>query len=105
MANKKITELPQSNTTAPTDLLVVVKDPAGSATTVKMTANILFSNVSTLNATALRVSNNIIIPSRVAPANTIAGTGIAGGTMFYDANYLYIATANNTVKRVALSTF
>jgi hypothetical protein len=70
-----------------------------------MTANTLFGNVSSLNATALRISNNMIIPFGVPPANTSAGAGIAGGTMFYNADFLYIATANNTVKRVALSTF
>ncbi len=105
MANKKITELTQSNTVATTDLLVVVKDPAGSATTVKMTANTLFSNVNVISAVTVKANTLLTIPSGTGPANTISGSGILGGTMFYDANYLYIATANNTVKRVALSTF
>lgn len=105
MANKKITELTQSNTVATTDLLVVVKDPAGSATTVKMTANTFFSNVNVISALTIKANTLMIIPSGTAPANSAAGSGILGGTMFYDANYLYIATANNTVKRVALSTF
>lgn len=104
MADKKITELVQANTSETTDLLIVVKDPAGSAVTRKMTVNTFFSNVSTINTSNTTVSNNLIIPLKTTPANSISTT-ILRGSMFHDSNYLYIATSNNTVKRVSLSTF
>jgi len=40
------------------------------------------------------------------PATSNASSeGISAGTIFYSNNYLYIATDENTIKRVALSTF
>ena len=99
MADKKITELAQANTSETTDLLIVVKDPAGSAVTRKMTVNTFFSNVSIIT-----VSNNLVIPLKTTPANSTS-TSILRGSIFHDSNYLYIATSNNTVKRVSLSTF
>lgn len=48
-------------------------------------------------------ANAIPLMSGLTPANsTITSTG---GTFWYDSNYLYIAVANNVVKRVALSSF
>jgi hypothetical protein len=43
----------------------------------------------------------------VGQANTPANSTISieKGSMFYDTNYLYIATSNNTLKRVSLGTF
>ena len=38
-------------------------------------------------------------------ATTVLGRAGAQGTIFWDQNYLYIATSNTEVKRVALSVF
>jgi len=84
----KTSELPPASTLANTDLLVVVISPNSSPTTNTVTLN-------TLRA---------VLPIANTPANSSALT-VLGGTLLYDASYLYIATANNTVKRVALSAF
>jgi hypothetical protein len=40
------------------------------------------------------------------PASNVASAeGYGVGSMWYDANYIYVATASGTIKRVALSTF
>ena len=90
MANTdiKTSALTPASTLANTDLLVVVRSPNSSPTT----------NTGTL--TTLRS----VLPIANTPANSSALT-VLSGTLLYDSSYLYIATANNTVKRVALSTF
>ena len=90
MANTdiKTSALTPASTLANTDLLVVVRSPNSSPTT------------NTVTLTTLRS----VIPIASTPANSSALT-VLGGTLLYDGSYLYIATANNTVKRVALSAF
>lgn len=90
MANTDIaiTDLPRTTLIANGDLFVVVRDPSGAPTTNTATMSTLRSQ----------------IPIANTPANTTALT-ITAGTMLYDADYLYIAVANNVVKRVALSSF
>jgi hypothetical protein len=90
MANTdiKISELPQTSTLANTDLFVVVKSPNSNPSTNTMTLN-------TLRA---------VLPIANTPANSTALT-VLGGTLLYDSNNLYIATANNVVKRVSLVSF
>ena len=38
-------------------------------------------------------------------ATTVLGSGGLQGSIFYDANFLYVATSNTQVKRIALSVF
>lgn len=123
MATKKITELPAANTLSGNSLIVAVTDPSGAATTRKITVANLFGNVSTntiftanvsltANTTASNITvvntgiftNTLIIPYRTTPANSTAIT-VSNNAIFHDGNFLYVATANNTTKRVALSTF
>jgi hypothetical protein len=88
---------------------------------VRNLANGLFTVVSGNNVTANVVGSTITVgvndvvaftavnfKTPITPANStvfVANTDIGAGTMFYDANYIYIATANNVMKRVALSAF
>lgn len=127
MAIKKITELAAANSVANSDLLVTVTSPSGSAATKKITVQNFFGNISTtvvVNNTATvssltttsgtvqanltingtLISNNLIVTTTTTPANSTSTT-ITIGSIFYDSNYLYIATANNVVKRALLSTF
>ena len=106
MATKKITELDQSNGVSSDALLVCVTDPEGTPETVSISvgnflgnvqANVIVSNTKTLSV------NTVIIRNLQTPANS--GITVTGGTLFYDSNYIYIAVANNTLKRVALSSF
>lgn len=48
------------------------------------------------------VSNTVVLLN-VTPANSTVNCNF--GQLFFDSNYLYIATANNNLKRVALTTF
>ena len=90
MANTdiKISALTPTALVANTDLFLVVRAPSGSPTSNTITLNVLRNQLAIANT----------------PANSTSTT-VLRGTLLYDASYLYVATANNTVKRVALSTF
>lgn len=89
------------------DLFVVVKNRTGSnlathsvSLAVLMgntSANVIIANSSILSANILILRNN------QTPSNSTIT--ITKGTFLFDSDYLYIATANNTLKRVALSSF
>jgi hypothetical protein len=132
MATKKITELTAANTLSGNSLLVAVTDPAGAATTRKITvANFLgnvttntvynanvtlnanttannlsvtFANTTTLNVNTGTFVNTLIIPYRSTPANSTA-ISISNNAIFHDGNFLYVAVGNNITKRATLSTF
>lgn len=89
---KKITELSALTTPAAEDLMVIVDDPSGTPTTKYVTVGNLLGNVAA----------NVVIYN-ATPANS--AITVKKGTLMFDASYLYIATANNVLKRVALSSF
>lgn len=96
---KKISELDNAPVVAGSDLLVVVTNPSSNAATRKVTVNTFFNVSNSVVVSA----NTLVVRNFQSPANsTIA---VTQGTIFYDANYLYIAVANNMLKRVALSSF
>lgn len=49
--------------------------------------------------------NFVLRGSITTPADSGANATVEQGTIAWDSNYLYVATANGTFKRVALSTF
>lgn len=78
---------------------------SGSNTSISSNVNItsssagsikVSSGVVTLGAKTTVSSNN---------ATTVLGGGGLQGSIFWDENYLYVATSNTVVKRAALSTF
>lgn len=90
--SKKISELGALATPAGEDLLVIVDDPSGTPVTKRVTVANLLGNSAA----------NVVIQN-VTPANgTIT---VKKGTIMFDTDYIYIATANNVVKKVALSAF
>jgi hypothetical protein len=94
MADKalKISELTALTSISGDDLLVIVDDPSGTPTTKKVTVANLLGNSSA----------NVVIQN-VTPANgTIT---VTKGTIMFDSSFIYIATANNVIKKVALSAF
>jgi hypothetical protein len=94
MADKalKISELTALTSISGGDLLVIVDDPTGTPTTKKVTVANLLGNSSA----------NVVIQN-VTPANgTIT---VTKGTIMFDSSFIYIATANNVIKKVALSAF
>ena len=89
---KKISELTALTTISGGDLLVIVDDPTGTPVTKKVTVANLLGNSSA----------NVVIQN-VTPANgTIT---VTKGTIMFDSSFIYIATANNVIKKVALSAF
>jgi hypothetical protein len=89
---KKITELTALTAPVAVDLLVIVDDPTGTPITKYVTVGNLLGNAA---------ANVVIYNSTPANSNIT----VKKGTLMFDTSYLYIATANNTLKRVALSTF
>lgn len=90
--SKKITELTALTSAANNDLLII-EDVSANTT----------NSITILNLTKTVIANTLVITGNNTPANsTITATK---GTLFYDTDYLYIAVANNTLKRVALSSF
>ena len=49
------------------------------------------------------IANNLMIANRTTPANSTAT--VPANTMWFDSDYLYVATANNVIKRVPLTAF
>lgn len=46
---------------------------------------------------------NVVIKNTSTPANSTAN--VAAGTIWFDANYVYVAVANSVIKRASLSSF
>lgn len=61
----------------------------------------LFANTPNLHIIA---ANLQVATISGAPTNSTS-SNITQGVIFFDTNYMYFSTANNIVKRVALSTF
>lgn len=90
--SKKVTELTALTAPAGEDLLLIVDDPSGTPTTKKVTVSNLFGNVAA----------NVVIYNNT-PANS--AITVKKGTIMFDSSYIYVAVANNTLKRVGLNTF
>jgi hypothetical protein len=90
--SKKISELSALTAPAAEDLMVIVDDPSGTPITKYVTVGNLLGN-----STA-----NVVVFS-VTPANSTIT--VKKGTILVDNNYIYVATANNTLKRVSLTSF
>lgn len=89
---KKISELPTLAAPAGNDLIAIVDDPSGTPVTKKVTVADLLGNSSA----------NVVIYNATPANSTIT---VKKGVIMFDTSYLYVAVANNTLKRVALSSF
>ena len=89
---KKISELTALTAPAAEDLMVIVDDPSGTPTTKYVTVGNLLGNSSA----------NVVIYNATPANSTIT---VKKGTLIFDSDYLYVATANNTLKRIALTAF
>ena len=85
--SKKITEFTENIQPSNTDVLLIVSNTSGNSVTQKV-----------------QVVNLRKLPVLSTPANSSALT-IQQGSAFIDGSYLYIATGNNVLKRVSLSSF
>lgn len=93
----KISELERVTTFQSDALLVMVSDPSGGAQTIAITAGDLFGNVS-VNATFTDLH---LVEATPNTSSDVVGKG----KLWFDSDFIYIATSNNEIKRVALSTF
>ena len=103
---KQISELPTTTSVAANATFVVVDNTTAVANTKQISANNLFNNSSfnvTLSNTAILSANTIVIRNNQTPANSTIT--VSKGTIFFDTDYLYIAVANNTLKRILLTSF
>jgi hypothetical protein len=50
-------------------------------------------------------NGNLRMSSDTPSSNNAASEGYGVGSIWFDANYIYVATASGTIKRVALSVF
>lgn len=90
---KKISEFPTLSGPNGNTYLVVAHTPANGVTnTYTLAVTTLFGNVAA----------NVVMQEYTPSNSTIT---VAKGVAFFDSNYLYIATANNVLKRVALTSF
>lgn len=112
MAETKISELTLATTYTSNALFVVVTSPGANATTCRITSDGLFGNVpSVARFTAnLFVANGAVFEANTLIINrketpSVSSITVKRGTVLYDDNYIYIATANNLLKRAALSSF
>ena len=125
MADRKITELDALTAPDQKDLLYVVDDPSGTPVSKKISLYNLFGSVpantsisGTLTAsgnTTLSGAKTIVSQGQITlsattsvgsnNATTVLGRADGQGSIFWDQNYLYVATSNTQVKRVALSVF
>jgi len=95
MANKKITELAATTAPVANDVLVIVTDVANTAVTKKVTASNLFNSIPAGKIQLANTTN--------APASSSANGSV--GEVRVTSTYVYVCTATNTWKRVALETF
>lgn len=86
--SKKVSELPTAANVASTDRILVLRDPAG--------------NPSVRTAALSTISANLVLSNTVPEIANSAGIA---GTVRYDANYVYVCVANNTWKRVSLTSW
>jgi len=126
MADKKVSALDAITNLTTDDLFLVVNDPAGTATSRKVTVGNLFGNVavttthkspvtftanttfsgskSTVSANTT-FSGNLRMTSDTPSSNNASSEGYGVGSIWFDENYIYVATASGTIKRAALSVF
>lgn len=125
MADRKITELPALTTPDQKDLLYVVDDSIGTPASKRISLYNLFGSVpantsitgtltvsgnTTIGGTKTNISSGVVTLGASTSvvsnnATTVLGAGGMQGSIFWDENFLYVATSNTVIKRVALSTF
>jgi hypothetical protein len=125
MADKKVTELTAIASVSSDDLLLVVNDPTGTPASRKITlknffgtvaANTVHTGTVTLNggttvAGTMSVSanttftGNLKLTSDTPASNNALVEGYGVGSIWYDSDYIYVATASGQIKRAALSVF
>lgn len=104
-SGKTIGQFPPLDNLTDSDKFIVEATRGGNTNTYYTTlslilsnssANIVVSNVSILSA------NTFIVRNKQTPSSPTMT--VTKGTLMYDDDYLYVATANNRIKRIAFDT-
>ncbi len=109
MANeaKQYGDFPERTSAQANDLFLVCRNPEANANLVSVSVANFFGNSMPANValsnTAVFSANTQLNRKLSTPANSTIT--VTQGTWWFDADYLYVATANNTLKRVALAAF
>lgn len=94
----KTSDLDVQTNVSSDDYIVMVNDYDGVPTTVLVSVPTLFSNTS-INVHV----GNVYFDYHATPA--ASNDTVAWGKVWFDSDYLYVATGNNEIKRVELSTW
>jgi len=124
MADKKVTALTAATSVTDDDLFMVVNNPAGTPASQKLTVGALFGSVpsaavftqdvtisgdnATVSAnTTFSGTGNLRLTSATPTTNNPTTTNplVAAGSIWFDADYIYVAVSATVIKRAALSTF
>jgi len=117
MADKKVTQLTSLTNSASEDLLLIIDDPTGTPVSKQISLLNLFGNLtanvtttgvlSAANTTVNGVLTNTGDTIRISTTKTPSSASDTGNTgqIAWDADYIYVCTATNTWKRVAISTW
>ncbi len=124
MADKKVTALTAATSVAAEDLFMVVDNPSGTPVSKKVSVTNIFGSVPTAavftkdvtvsgdNATVsanttFSGTGNLRLTSATPTTNnpTTTNPNVAAGSIWFDADYIYVAVSSTVIKRAALSTF
>lgn len=115
----RVSELPLNTSMTGDDLILVIDSPYSGGTTKRITFNdfmkevytpVVFSNNVTIGGDLIVSTNTVFSNLHIIESNTTSSPvssfyPSAKGKIWFDSEYLYIAVDDNTVKRVALSSF
>lgn len=104
---RKISELTACTAATGGNQLVVVGNTSGTSNTYSLTVSNLFGNSQAnviVGDSYVLSTNNLIIRNTTTPANSEAG-GITNNSIWFDADYIYVALANGYIKRAPISVF
>ena len=101
----KITDLNSTSSITVDDLTIIVNSPdTPDAETMKISIKDFFANIpANTHINATLITNVLRVQDSWTPSSSSAAC--TKGKISYDTNYVYVAVANNTIKRISLSSF
>lgn len=108
MANAQFTIPERAACTAPqaTDLFIVATDVGNTNAIKSLSVQNLLANSNAdfiVSNDHILQANTLIVVNESTPATSADAS--SGGQIWWDSDYLYLAIANNTIRRIALTTF
>ena len=103
---KKISALTPRTQVAANDIVAIVANTSNTANTYAVRISDLWGNCAanlTVSNSAILTVTNLRVLKNSTPANSTITC--VQGDIWSDGTYIYVAVANNTLKRAALSTF